>query len=73
MQLFCEVQPVQSANLVYQWKYIVNENISLMFSGQNLNETFSSDTLRFTMFFCSVTLNQKLIGSAVKHIEVHGK
>ena len=73
MQLFCEVQPVQSENLVYQWMLLASGRIPLTFSGQRYNVTFSSETLRFTMFFCSVTLNQKQIGSAVEHFEVHGK
>ena len=43
------------------------------YSGDSFNKTFYGDNLRYCWFSCTVILNQTILGSADKLIEISGK
>ena len=71
------VETAQSTPLTYQWRSVEHFFGGLKYSGDSFNKSFNGyrilGTLRYCWFFCTVTLNQTLLGSADKLIEVHGK
>ena len=73
VEFTCEVDPVPSEALTYQWRPVDTTYGSSTYSGRSFNKTYYDNTLRFCWYFCSVTHNQTLIGKADKLVEVHGE
>ena len=75
VQFFCVVEYTQSGNVVYQWRGV--EYVDAIFSFNSyqgsFNKTYYPDNLRYCWYFCTVRLNGKVLGSAQKLVEVHGK
>ena len=70
----CMVETAQSTPLTYQWQTVEYLYGGSRYSGDSFNKSFNDYyTLRYCWFSCTVTLNQTLLGSADKLIEVHGK
>ena len=67
------VETAQSTPLTYQWRAVDYLYRGSTYSGESFNKSFNDYTLRYCWFSCTVTLNQTLLGSADKLIEVHGK
>ena len=67
------LETAQSTPVTYQWRSVEVVNGGFRYSGGSFNRTFSVVSLRYCWFSCTVTLNQTLLGSADKFIEVHGK
>ena len=73
MQFSCMMETAQSTPVTYQWRSIENMSGGLRYSGDSFNKSFNDYSLRYCWFSCTVRLNQTLLGSADKLIEVHGK
>ena len=67
------VETAQSTPLTYQWWSVEHVYGGSRYSGDSFNKSFNYYALRNCWFSCTVTLNQTLLGSADKLIEVHGK
>ena len=73
VEFTCEVDPIPSEALTYQWRPVDRTYGSSAYSGRSFNKTYDDNALRFCWYFCSVTHNQTLIGKADKLVEVHGE
>ena len=73
VQFSCEVEPAQSGPVIYQWKGVEYINGGSSYSSESFNRTFNTYFLRYCWYFCSVSLNGTVLGSANKLVEVHGK
>ena len=73
VQFSCMVETAQSTPVTYRWKSVDNVYGGSRYSGDSFNKSFYGNNLRYCWFSCTVTLNQTLLGSADKFIEVHGK
>ena len=71
-QFSCVVEPTPPEPVTYQWRYI-EEAYSSSTTGQTFNRTYYySYTNHYCYYFCEVSANQTLIGSAKRIIEVQG-
>ena len=73
VQFSCEVEPAESGPVTYQWKNVDYIYGGPSYSRGSFNTTFYEYSLRYCWYFCSVSLNGKVLGSADKLVEVHGK
>ena len=73
VQLSCEVEPAQSGPVTYQWWSLDNMYGGSSYSSESFNTTFYIHFLCYCWYFCSVSLNGTVLGSADKLVEVHGK
>ena len=73
VQFSCEVEPAQSGPVTYRWRSVDNVNGDRSYSSESFNRTFYIRDLRYCWYFCSVSLNGTVLGSADKLVEVHGK
>ena len=73
VQFSCEVEPAQSGPVIYQWKWVDNVNGGSSYSSESLNLTFNTYSLHYCWYFCSLSLNGTVLGSADKLVKVHGK
>ena len=79
VQFSCFIEPAPPEPVTYRWK-AVGEYNPLDFgtrtsNQQNISATYNYNlgTLHYCWYFCQVFMNQTLIGSSSKLIEVHGK
>ena len=73
VQFSCEVEPAQSGPVTYQWRSVDFVNGGRSYSSESFNKTFYIYSLHYCWYFCSVSLNGTVLGSADKLVEVHGK
>ena len=73
VQFSCEVEPALSGAVAYQWKWVDSIDSGTSYFSESFNTTFDFDSLRYCWFFCSVSFNGTVLGSADKLVEVHGK
>ena len=73
VQFSCEVEPAQSGPVTYQWRSVDDVYGGSGYSSESFNRTFYTYFLRYCWYFCSVSLNGTVLGSADKLVEVHGK
>ena len=73
VQFFCNVEPTRSTLVTYRWRSVEHLYGQSSYSGDSFNKTFYGYNLRYCWFSCIVTLNQTILGSADKLIEIHGK
>ena len=73
VQFSCEVEPAQSGPVTYQWRNVDYIYGGSSYSSESFNRAFYRDFLHYCWYFCSVSLNGTVLGSADKLVEVHGK
>ena len=73
VQFTCEVEPAESGPVTYQWKNVYYLYGGTSYSRESFSTTFYEYSLRYCWYFCSVSLNGTVLGSADKLVEVHGK
>ena len=73
VQFTCEVEPAQSGPITYQWRSMDSALGGSGYYSESFNKTFYIHFLRYNWYFCSVSLNGTVLGSADKLVEVHGK
>ena len=73
VQFSCMLETPQSTPVTYQWRSVEDVYGGSRYSGDSVNKSFYANNLRYCWFSCTVTLNQTLLGSADKLIEVQGK
>ena len=71
VQFTCEMDPAQAHPVTYQWQRFDGD--VLTFSSRSFNRTYQNYFYRYCWYFCTITQNGTLLGSADKFIEVHGK
>ena len=66
------VEPAPPEPVTYQWIYI--ERIELDgFAGRTFITRYSSGTSHYCHYLCEVSVNQTLVGSARRIVEIQGK
>lgn len=71
VQFNCEVNPRE--NVTITWNFITQFHSSSSGIGRSFNWTFQLDTLRYSVFSCTVVANRSVVGKAAKVIEIQGK
>ena len=66
------VEPTPPEHVTYQWTYI--QRIELDgFAGRTFITSYSRGTSRYCHYLCEVSVNQTLVGSARRIVEIQGK
>ena len=73
VQFTCEVEPAQARPVTYQWGIVEGIYIYSTRTSESFNITYYDDILRYGRYICTVALNETVLGSADKIVEVHGK
>ena len=69
----CVVEPAPPDSVTYQWRTVEYVYGGSSFTQQNFRRTYYTQYLRYCWYFCEVVLNQTLVGSASRLVEVTGE
>ena len=69
----CVVEPAPPDSVTYHWRTVESVYGGSTFTQQNFSRTYNYNDLRYCWYFCEVMLNETLVGSANKLVEVSGE
>ena len=75
VQFSCQVEPTPPGNASYHWRNVVDVYGSFYDNRQNFTEYYAiyDPPLRYCYYFCEVSVNGTLVGSARRIVQVQGE
>ena len=75
VQFSCQVDPTPLGNVSYQWRNLDSNYVGYSGNHQNFSRDYDIRDLLFlySYYFCEVSVNETLVGSATRIVEVQGE
>ena len=73
MNFSCVVEPAPPDHVTYQWRSVESIYGGSTSTQQNWPRYYHYDYLHYCWYFCDVLLNDTVLGSANRIVEVQGK
>ncbi len=73
VQFSCLIEPTPPDPVTYRWRIVEYARIGHTHTQQNYSRSFYNRNLHYCYYLCEVSVNQTLLGSASRIVEVQGE